>query len=66
MKRYGLVVKEVCNGCGICEELCPMDCIRLNEEGKPLLAYNECWYCGVCEVECPIGALRINLPFEVS
>jgi len=62
---YGLEVNSNCFGCGICEEICPMDCIRTDAEEKPYLAFDECWYCGACEKECPAGALKIQIPFLI-
>jgi len=59
------VDRELCNGCGLCEEICPLDAIRLDCEGKPYLKYDECWYCGSCEVECPKGALKMELPYLI-
>ncbi|MDN5347685.1 MAG: hypothetical protein PWP65_1249 [Clostridia bacterium] len=59
------VSRENCNGCGLCVELCPLDCLRLDEENHPYLKYDECWYCGTCETECPLGAIKITLPFLV-
>ena len=54
-----------CNSCELCVERCPMDILRLNEEGLPYIKYDECWYCGVCEEDCPQNAVTIELPFLV-
>jgi NAD-dependent dihydropyrimidine dehydrogenase PreA subunit len=42
-----------------------MGCIRTDVDGKPFLAFEECWYCGACEKDCPVGAIRILIPFLV-
>lgn len=60
------VDREKCDGCGLCVEICPIDTLRLDEEGRPYDKYNECWYCGCCEAECPRKAIRILLPYPVS
>ncbi len=54
-----------CTSCGICMDRCPMDIIRLNEEGIPFQLYDECWSCGVCEEDCPEKALTLILPYLV-
>jgi len=59
------VDSKLCTSCGTCVERCPMDIIRLDEEGLPYQFYDECWSCGVCEEDCPENALRIILPYLV-
>jgi len=60
-----LVDRDKCTGCGICIEICPMDAIRLDEDGIPHLRYDECWYCGACEEECPTEAITLELPYPI-
>ncbi len=54
--------QELCNGCGICIENCPMDVIRLDEErDKAYIAYlSDCQFCFLCELECPTGAIYVS------
>ena len=59
------VNSDLCNGCGLCEEICPLDAIRLDENRRPYLKYDECWYCGSCEVDCPRGAIKVELPYLI-
>jgi NAD-dependent dihydropyrimidine dehydrogenase PreA subunit len=67
VKKMPLKVNpDLCNGCGVCEDICPVDAIRLDEEGKPYIKYDECWYCGSCEKDCPTAALRMELPHLVK
>jgi len=56
---------EQCNGCGICVEICPLDCLRMDENEKAFLKYDECWYCGSCTLECPKDAIILRLPYLV-
>lgn len=60
------VDERKCNGCGICEEICPVDAIRLDKNRKPYLKYDECWYCDSCEIECPEKALKAKLPYLIE
>ena len=52
---------ELCNGCGICVKYCPMDVIRMDEEGKKaVIKYPEdCMLCGFC-LDCPQKAINIS------
>ena len=59
------VDKALCNGCGVCVDLCPLDNLRLDDEGYVVDKYNECWYCNVCEAECPQQAIRLRIPFLI-
>ena len=58
---------DKCNGCRICDRMCPMDIIHMDEEGKiPFVKYpDECWLCAICEMECPEEAIKVLLPQEV-
>lgn len=56
------VNEELCDGCGVCEPVCPYDAIRIvNKDGKEKVAeLNEilCRGCGVCVSACPSGAME--------
>ncbi len=54
--------QEACNGCGICERVCPQDVIRLHPETrKALIVYlRDCQSCFLCELECPRNAIRVT------
>jgi len=68
-RRDLLVLKRnLCNGCGICAEVCPKDSVRMKpaviESGRlshfPAadIDAKTCILCGVCAVFCPLGALE--------
>jgi len=54
--------KGKCIGCGICEDICMADAIRLTESNAPYVKYpHECWHCGACRMDCPTKAISIEL-----
>jgi NAD-dependent dihydropyrimidine dehydrogenase PreA subunit len=61
------VDEKKCNGCGVCEEVCPGDVIRMNEKRKtPYDRYpDDCWYCGCCAEECPNNAIEVAFPYLI-
>ncbi len=54
--------EELCNGCGLCLDSCPMDVIRLNEvTEKAFIAYGgDCATCYMCEMDCPTHAIYVS------
>ncbi|MBW1722192.1 MAG: 4Fe-4S binding protein [Deltaproteobacteria bacterium] len=53
---------QACNGCGICEKICPQDVIRLHPDTKKaMIAYlRDCQSCFLCELECPGKAIQVT------
>lgn len=52
------VNKELCIGCGICEESCPFGAIAM-DQGIPVIG-DSCTLCGACVENCAVGALSIE------
>ncbi len=48
--------EELCEGCGICAQICPGEAITLR--GHPEIDYDRCIQCFCCIELCPQGALR--------
>ena len=56
------IYHELCNGCGICVNSCPMDVIRIDKESKKaIIRYPaDCMLCGQCALDCPENAIYIS------
>jgi ferredoxin len=55
--------QEICNGCGTCEEYCPVQAISLNGEGKAEINPDMCCGCGMCAIHCTEEAIHLE-PLE--
>jgi Fe-S-cluster-containing hydrogenase component 2 len=51
------VNNDLCTGCGICLDVCPMEAIQMKND-KAFVS-EDCSECGVCVDECPNGALSL-------
>ena len=54
---------DKCNGCGACEEYCPVQAIAVDESGMARINANMCCGCGLCVLHCQEQAIRLK-PFE--
>ena len=63
MQCYASCIARVeaseCTGCGICEEMCPMEAIIL-EDDTALIDEKKCIGCGVCSHHCPVSAIKLE------
>ena len=41
-----------------CEDACPVDAIKKNENGTAQIDYNACISCGKCVISCPFGSVH--------
>lgn len=48
---------ELCNGCGLCVEECPVDTIVMRDDVAEI-DMSDCIRCGICHDICPTGAVR--------
>ncbi len=54
--------QEKCSGCGICEDDCPMDVIRIStESNRAYIRYpRDCMVCYLCRSLCPEDAIVVS------
>ncbi len=50
-------VKDTCIGCGLCEQVCPMNIIQI-QDGKPVWKKDDCACCLGCIHRCPQQAIQ--------
>lgn len=54
--EYPKVDPEICTGCGVCMEICPVDAIVMNN-GIAKIIVDKCRGCYACQNACPAGAI---------
>lgn len=52
------VDEDLCNGCGLCTQVCPYGAIKLNP--NPLFSKSLCYGCWSCFNHCPSKAIYTN------
>jgi len=48
---------ELCTGCGVCVEECPVDTIVMNDDFAEIYM-DDCIRCGICHAICPTEAIK--------
>ena len=68
-----VIIDEICSGCKYCIDICPFDCLSLEDvEGKPWQAVarltnpKTCVSCYLCEASCDKGAIVLMPPENVA
>jgi ferredoxin len=51
---------DACNGCGMCEEVCPHGVFGVEEGKARILDLNACMECGACSKNCPTGSISVT------
>jgi ferredoxin len=53
------VKEDVCIGCGLCSENCPVGAIEM-KDGHPVWVPKTCYYCSACINNCPVEAIEFD------
>jgi Fe-S-cluster-containing hydrogenase component 2 len=56
---FATVDRELCAGCGTCQERCQMEAIEMDGESASILR-TRCIGCGLCVTTCPQEAMRLE------
>jgi NAD-dependent dihydropyrimidine dehydrogenase PreA subunit len=50
---YPRVKGELCERCGTCIEICPLEVYQMGRKAAEIAFPNECIECGACVQQCP-------------
>ena len=50
---------ESCTACGLCEEICPVQAIAVNQGDAAVVKADACIGCGLCASVCPVTAIAL-------
>jgi ferredoxin len=51
---------SLCNGCGMCVDVCPHGTFEMNGRLAMLVRPQSCMECGACQVNCITGAIHVE------
>lgn len=52
--------EEKCTGCGMCQEVCPHEVIKVQNGLAVVVDRDSCMECGACSRNCPDGAIVVQ------
>jgi ferredoxin len=62
--NYPVIYPEMCNGCGICVDVCAKGILYLDKQRITVRTDGSCDWCANCEAVCPAGA--IACPYVIA
>ena len=51
---------ELCNGCGVCVDVCPHGAFEMDGRLAVLVRPQVCMECGACQLNCIKGAIHVE------
>lgn len=51
--------EDSCIGCGTCVDICPVNAVAIDKNGKSVTDEGLCIGCGVCVLSCPSSAIKL-------
>ena len=63
------ISEDLCTGCKVCVEECPVSAIKMRDNGLVIIDEIECIRCGKCHEVCPQDAVRHDserIPQEIT
>jgi ferredoxin len=51
---------ELCNGCGLCVDICPHAVFEMDGRLARLVRPQDCMECGACQLNCIKGAIAVE------
>jgi len=55
-----IVDKNLCTGCGLCVDSCPVEAISMNDNDIAVVDPDTCVDCGDCVDVCPVDAISMK------
>ena len=52
--------QSMCNGCGMCVNVCPHAVFEMNERKAKLVNPQACMECGACQLNCVTAAIQVD------